>query len=238
MENKKEKLKNKKKDIIANDFEKPEPKKEETKKSEPVIEEINTESQKPEEPKQNTSQTNSKTIAYINKIIYNIQLLLSIHNLIDDKLYNLLIGYLSKEHLKDILEERDCKEICGNMLCGKKLNRDRNRRFYYDSKSKDFIKEEIVDFFCDVRCMQKFKDALKVSQKFDYFMLARVEALCAFSLLPDFFPDNNYIENIAKFSKMILYEMKKEPEDLKIYEKKINDYFEIDEKESDKIIIS
>jgi hypothetical protein len=228
METKKGKLKNKKKDIISSEIETPnEPKKEEQKKEEPKEEQISTEPQK-ESNTEAKPETNSMTIARINKIIYNVQLLFSMHSKIDDKLFHLLVKYLNKDHLKDILEERDCRQICGNILCGKKLIRDKNDKYYYDSKAKDFVKEEIVDFFCDVRCMQKFKDALKISQKFDYFTLARLDALCSFSLLPEYFPDNMYIYNISKFANEILVGMKKDDSELKIYEKKTNDYFEID----------
>jgi hypothetical protein len=239
MENIKEKLKNKKKDIISSETE--EPIKIEEPKIEPVLEEIKTEKKKVTfvETKDEIKKENNSIIsAYINKLIFNIQLLFSMHAKLDEKLYTLLINYLSKEHLKDILEERDCKEFCGNVLCGKKLNRDKNKKLYYDSRQKEFIKEEIFDFFCDVRCMQKFKDAVKISQKFDYFTLARLDALCYFRALPDYFGDNMYISNIAKFSNMILAEIKKDPEELKHFEKKVNDYFEIDEKELDNITIS
>ena len=246
MEVKKDKLKNKKKDIISADVEQPMNKKEETKNDEskkenPKVEEITTELEK-EQTKENKNEqnqeSNSKISALINKIIYNIQLLFSMHSKLDEKLFSLLVKYLSRDHMKDILEERDCRQVCGNILCGKKLNRNKNDKLYYNSKMKEFVKEEIVDFFCDVRCMQKFKDALKISDKFDYFTLARLDALCAFTMLPDFFSDNMYINNISKFANMILVELKKDPNDLKIYEKKLTEYFEVDEKDLDNLVIS
>ena len=218
-DSKKSKLRNKKKDIITADVEKA-----------TIIEKKEDNEEKKNDIKEDIKKNmDSIDTNILNKIIFNIQLLLSLHNQIDERLYNIVINYLSSNNLKEILEERDCGGVCGNMLCGKKLLKEKNNKFYFNSKTKDFVKDDIEDFFCDVRCLQKFKDVLKISNKFDYFSLARLEALFYLSFLTEYYPDNKYISNISKFSKVI-YEKKikdgNHNKDIDRLEKSFRNYFE------------
>jgi hypothetical protein len=243
---KKDKLKNKKKDIITQDnqFTKQEPKK---KPDQEIQQELTVQPQGKEQtekkvtfkddievntfkPTSATKETKAPEISNkINKILttisFNIQLLLSLYSQVDDKLYAILSKYLSPEHVKNILEERDCRSICGNMLCGQKLQKPEVKKYYYDSKKKDFIKDDIIDYFCDIKCLQKFKDLCKLSQAFDYFSLMRLDFLIMLSVLPDYFPEIKYIDKIATLSKTIIEEKKPSQADIDRYSLVYQKYF-------------
>jgi hypothetical protein len=230
MEVKKDKLKNKKKDIITpetpvvnnkietNADEKNEKnennaelkKESESDKKVSFKEEIEVNTFIKNEPtsttKEKKEELNEKTGQIMNSISYNIQLLLSLYNTVDDKLYTIISKYLAPDHIRNILEERDCRQICGNLICGKRVTRPSVKKFYYDAKSKDFVKDDIIDYFCDIKCFQKFKDLTKLSQKFDYLTLLRLDFLVMLSVLPEYFPDVKYIEKVAKLAQTILAE--------------------------------
>ena len=70
------------------------------------------------EQEKSTTATNSKVI---NDVIFNIQLLFSTNKILPLKIYESFLRFLSMENLKQILEERDCLEICGNIQCNKSL---------------------------------------------------------------------------------------------------------------------
>jgi hypothetical protein len=250
---KKDKLKNKKKDIITPDNYNPIPKVEK-KTDEPKVEDVNSarkvtfkdqieintfdnkenkkESLGGEKQAKPNTKNDAKVTLTMNTISFNIQLLLSMYNAIDLKLYYLLNRYLSPEHIRNILEERDSREICGNILCGKGIHRPKNKKYYYDAKQKDFIKDDIIDYFCDIKCFQKFKELTKLSQAFDYFTLLRVDFLVMLTVLPEYFPEVKYIEKISELSKTILEE--KKPDTAEVDRIKLNyqKYFDEEEEET------
>jgi hypothetical protein len=166
----------------------------------------------------------------INSIIYDIQLYLSLNDKIDEKLYNLITEYLSTEHLKNILEERDCRSVCSNMLCGKEFVKN-DKSVYFNSKKKEFVKVDLVDFFCDVKCFQKFKDLMEKAGKFDYLKFVQVDFIYPLTRLDDFYPNNLYIKKITKSAKILLSEKHESNEVLEILKQKYNKYFmpELDE---------
>jgi hypothetical protein len=142
----------------------------------------------------------------IKKILFKIQLLLSMTNKLDSKILSILSQVLSEEHLKGVLEERDSRGICGNLSCGSKLNLklEDSEKYYYNFTSKDFSKDSVCDFFCDVKCYQKFKDVLNVTKNFDYLRLLTIDTIYLLSILKEFYADNSYLEEISILSTQIL----------------------------------
>ena len=164
---------------------------------------------KKDEKIQNQNLELEKNIAnneIMNKIIFQIQLYFSQNKNIDIKIYNLFVTYLSVDHLKAVLEERDCIEICGNILCNKKIGKSKNKKYFYNSKLKDFVKEDVLNFFCDVRCFQKFKDAIKIANDFDFLRLFRFESLYVFNNLKNYFIEDINLKKICHIAKG-LYEI-------------------------------
>lgn len=134
----------------------------------------------------------------ITKVLYKLQLLLSMTNKLDEKILQLLSQLLSEEHLRNILEERDCRGICGNLLCGLKLNLNEDKHKYsYNNNFKLFTKENAFDYFCDVKCFQKFKDLLNQAKKFDYLRLLNMQNIYTLAILKEFYPTNKYLEEIS-----------------------------------------
>jgi hypothetical protein len=151
----------------------------------------------------NDTESNNSTIK---KILFKIQLLLSMTNKLDSKLLTILTRLLSEEHLKGILEERDSRGICGNLSCGSKLvtKLENSEKYYYNFNSKDFSKDTVSDFFCDVKCYQKFKYILIITKNFDYLRLLNVETIFLLSIIKEFFANNSYLEEISVLSNQIL----------------------------------
>jgi hypothetical protein len=254
------KIKNKKKDIITvdntdinvnkthddvkekeniKDDNKNEINKEEVVNTDIIVEKVEKENATTPLKNTNELESSESNKSLINKIIYNFQLLLSLSKKVDDKLINFASLYLSLEHFEAILEERDCKGICGNMLCGSKLDKSKQKKYYYNSNTKQFSKNDIDEYFCDIKCFQKFKDVLQIAKTFDYFRLLNLETLIIFSILPEYYPSNKYLDEITKNAKIILEKNRKIddknfPELLSKIKKKYDKYFLDEEFEEDK----
>jgi len=167
---------------------------------------LTKENDKKEEKNNLDSNQSSSNSNLINHIIFNIQVFFSQKKNICHKIYELLLNYLSVDHLKVILEERDCNEVCGNILCNKQIFKSKSKKYFYNSKTKEFVKEDVLSYFCDVRCFQKFKDAMKIANNFDYLRLFKFESLFIFYNLKNYYNGEIYLKKIAYLIKP-LYEV-------------------------------
>jgi len=149
-------------------------------------------------------QKDQQSSKLLDKITLRLQTLFSIQPKIDEKLANLLIKFISPEHIKNILEERDCNSFCGNFLCDKVLKKDKDGRLFYNPETKKFTKEDIYTFFCNVKCFQSFKDFCKVAETFDYLYLSSPSSAVIFNILIDYFPNNKYLKQISDIAKEII----------------------------------
>jgi hypothetical protein len=141
----------------------------------------------------------------IYSIVFNIQLLLSISDKVDDKLVDLLSLYLSPEQMQSILEERDCRGVCGNMLCSNKISQNsEEKKYLYNPSNSQFTKDELSELFCNIRCLQKYKDAYTKTKKFDFFRLMNIETIVLFSKISEYYPYNEQLSLITKISNSIL----------------------------------
>ena len=138
----KSKLKNKKKDVISlNDTSTPSP-------STTTSKTNNTEPQQPpidNLPEQFYLEMNKNTTHLIDKVLWEIQVLLAMTNSIDDKLKNCFVPLLSKEHINNILEERESRNVCGNFQCGKVINTKSKSVFSYNMIKKQYTKIDPQD---------------------------------------------------------------------------------------------
>jgi hypothetical protein len=209
----------------------------------PVFEDVKTGKVNPQTSKSdgaNASESvneSEQNNSILHKILFKLQLLLSMTNKIDLKMNLIFSQLLSEDHLKCILEERDCRRVCGNILCGNKLKKDNSKEtYYYNNSVKDFRKENAMDFFCDVRCFQKFKDLTTVAQKFDFFRLLNIETIYVLSILVNYYPKNKYLDEISVLAISILNKEKKFVESGEFFQKikeKYDKFFtESEEKES------
>lgn len=230
---KKSKLKNKKKDVITADLSEVIDK---SKKDDVEVENKSTYNSNSMpglnpsiEQKIEINENNSSTI---NKIIFNIQLLLSLTNKVDEKLVNVFSFLLSQDHLKLIVEERDCREVCCNLLCGMKIKKNKSGKLFYNPQFKSFTKDDVMDLFCDVRCFQKFKDLSYIASKFDYFRLLNIETIFLFTIISEYYPKNQYLDKISHLAQGLLNSAQSKfglEEKLKEYKGKYDKYFVDDE---------
>ena len=136
----------------------------------------------------------------IKDIIFEIQLFLSYTRKIDQKLLDFLIILITQSNLKMILEERDANKKCGNILCDNPSISKGTDSYEYDSKSKKFMKNELCSLFCNVRCLQKFKEFNKLCEKFNYIILTKKKTFYKLYVLKDYFPNSPHFETISKLS--------------------------------------
>ena len=100
-----------------------------------------------------------------------------------------------------------------------------------------FRKENAMEFFCDVRCFQKFKDLTSIAQKFDFLRLLNVETIFVMSILNDFYPQNKYLEEISALSKIILNQERNYLDNKEFFEeirKKYENFFSEESEEDNK----
>ncbi len=171
----------------------------------PINNEHSNNDTKKEINKSNSDENKNSNV--INKIIFNIhfniQLFLSSKKKINRKLFDILMNFLSIDHLKAILEERDCIGLCGNILCDKVIEKRKTKKSFYNSQLKDFVKDDVLGYFCDIKCFQLFKDAIKLSNNFDYLRLFKFESLFIFFNLKNYFSDEIYMKKISSIVKPV-----------------------------------
>ncbi len=151
------------------------------------------------------SKANDSTI---NKIIFNIQLLLSVNDNVDIKLINTICLYLSHDNLKVIIEERECRGVCSNPICckivGDNSSSGSNKKYYYDAMSDNFTKDDIFTMFCCIECFNLFKEFSIIASRFDYFRFLKIESLYLFYILPNYYKKSEYLNKISDLAKSIL----------------------------------
>ena len=162
--------------------------------------------QQEKELKAKAQEKDDQTSKLLNKITLRLQTLLSIYPKVEEKLACVLIKFISPEHIKNILEERDCNNFCGNFLCDRVLNKEKekDKRLFYNPETKKFTKDDLLSFFCNVKCFQIFKDFCKVAESFDYLYLTSKESTIIFNILIDYFPNNKYLKQISDIAKELI----------------------------------
>jgi len=159
----------------------------------------------------------------MDKILFQFNLLLSLSNKVNEKLCKLICPFLSNEIMNNILEERESKNICGNFLCGKKIKK--SNKIEYNIINDSFTKESLSKYFCCKECFYIFKKFLNLSQKnFNYLNLLRLDIVYLFSILKNFFEDNNYLNRISDLSEnMLSIFLRYNIKNIEIYNKLMDD---------------
>ena len=199
------KLKNKKKDIISAE-----------KAEEKIIPAVNNTNNKKDadtlthkdeqnnlKEQENSIEGNEGNNSLLNKITFKIQLLFSMTNKLHEKLISIFSKIITVEHLKVILEERDCRGVCGYFKCGTKLNK-KDKKYYYNSTKKEFTKESLSDYFCCSECVQNFIEIYRICEGFDYFRLLNLENIYLLSVINEYDPKNKYLDEISALAKSII----------------------------------
>jgi hypothetical protein len=200
----KSKLKNKKKDVISlNDTSTPSPSpstssssKDNNGPQQPPIDDL---------PEQFYLEMNKNTTHLIDKVLWEIQVLLAMTNSIDDKLKNCFVPLLSKEHINNILEERESRNVCGNFQCGKVIDTKSKSVYSYNSIKKQYTKIDPQDYFCSIECFNIFKQmTLTCIDKFDYFKLLSLNTIFLLANIKYYYPEQKNLNRIADLSENLI----------------------------------
>ena len=195
----KSKLKNKKKDVIS--LTDPTPSSTTSKDDEPQQPPIDN------LPEQFYLELNKSTTHLIDKLLWEIQVLLAMTNSVDVKLKNCFVPLLSKEHIQNILEERESRNVCGNFQCGTVIAAKSKSVFNYNVIKKQYTKVDPQDYFCSVDCFNVFKQITTACiDKFDYFKLLSLDTLFLLANVKHYYPEHNHLNRIADLSESLIQE--------------------------------
>ena len=206
-ENKKKKLKNKKKDVISFG-------------SDTVV--TTADSAKPatdlkEKPSPSTHiigqekftlPLTKNTTFITDKILFQIQLLLSSGIKVDQILGKIFASLISREHFHNILLERECNEVCGNFFCTNEIEKvPKKSKLKYNKIKGTFSKEDLFDYFCCEECFETFRKlAIDSQDRFDYLRLLSLDVVFLLRHIQDYYEQNKYLERISDLAENILGE--------------------------------
>ena len=217
MEQKKDiskKLKNKKKDIITFSDTPSTTNKDNKENNQPLSSTIN---QVPEETEHYTLPLTKNTTFITDKILFQIQLLLSMTDKVDEKIVNVFVPLLSKEHFQNILEERECRTICCNFLCSEKINNKSNGKITYNIIRDEFSRDTLFDYFCSKECFEIYRKwTMQSIEKFDYLNILSLSNIFLLTNIKDYYPENKYLERIADLADNIMQEYLRNNKELKL----------------------
>ena len=138
-------------------------------------------------------------ISKVKKIILNIEYLFSYNDILEEKFCKLLIPLLSVKNLNNILEERETLDICGNFLCGKKI------------ENKNLDCKSYKNTFCSKECLgtiQEFaKKALKNYRATNWLY---IDNIIFFESLQDYYEQDKEIGEISKLGGQLFENLIKE----------------------------
>ena len=141
----------------------------------------------------------------IEKLLLELQLLLSLNDVVDEKLVKILAPLLGINHFNSILEERNCRKICGNFFCGRKIHVVFSKSLKYDEITNEFTNAPIMDMFCDKKCYEEYSKLRKMSgREFRIENLLKLENITLFKSLRVFFEDNPHISRINNLAENLL----------------------------------
>ena len=142
----------------------------------------------------------------MDKIIVKLENFLSYTEKIDEKLYKLLSTLLSVKQYNDILEERECLNICGNLLCDNIIkNKEEKGTFSYDNIRNKFGTENLGNVFCCKNCFGIFQKAVKYSAKnYKYENLFNLDIIFLFEALQDYYEKDDDLTRISNLATNLL----------------------------------
>ena len=225
------KLKNKKKDVISinplemlgknplkNNFK--DKTKEEIKKEKKLIEENKINSQPLSsnqifyKKNKNDIKTNcpyilpddKKNISLIKNIVTKFENLFSYNDIVEERLVKLVSPLLTVDNYNSILEERESLDICGNFLCGKKIEEKIPEGvFSYDKVANKYDTKHISNVFCSKNCLDTFQNFAKsVVKNKNYANLLILDNVLIFESLQDYYDKDETLTKISELGNKLL----------------------------------
>ena len=225
------KLKNKKKDVISinplemlgknplkNNFK--DKTKEEIKKEKKLIEENKINSQPLSsnqifyKKNKNDIKTNcpyilpddKKNISLIKNIVTKFENLFSYNDIVEERIVKLVSPLLTVDNYNSILEERESLDICGNFLCGKKIEEKIPEGvFSYDKVANKYDTKHISNVFCSKNCLDTFQNFVKsVVKNKNYANLLILDNVLIFESLQDYYDTDETLTKISELGNKLL----------------------------------
>ena len=225
------KLKNKKKDVISinplemlgknplkNNFK--DKTKEEIKKEKKLIEENKINSQPLSsnqifyKKNKNDIKTNcpyilpddKKNISLIKNIVTKFENLFSYNDIVEERIVKLISPLLTVDNYNSILEERESLDICGNFLCGKKIEaKIPEGVFSYDKVTNKYDTKHISNVFCSKNCLDAFQNFVKsVVKNKNYANLLILDNVLIFESLQDYYDKDETLTKISELGNKLL----------------------------------
>lgn len=166
---------------------------------------------------------NKNSLFLMQKIVSQIEYLFSYNDILEEKIYKLLVPLLSVNDYNNILEERETLDICGNFLCGKKIVSKVPEGVYSDdSISKKFDNVHLDNMFCSKECFDKFQKLVKFAAKnYKLSNLLSIDTILLFEALQDYYEKDEELTRISELGDNLLETYIREN---KKDEKKIRNY--------------
>ena len=169
---------------------------------------------------------NKNSLFLMQKIVSQIEYLFSYNDILEEKIFKLLVPLLSVNDYNNILEERETLDICGNFLCGKKIVSKVPEGVYSDdSISKKFDNVHLDNMFCSKECFDKFQKLVKFAAKnYKFSNLLSIDTILLFEALQDYYEKDEELTRISELGDNLLEtyirENKKDEKEIRNYCKK------------------
>ena len=166
---------------------------------------------------------NKNSLFLMQKIVSQIEYLFSYNDILEEKIYKLLVPLLSVNDYNNILEERETLDICGNFLCGKKIVSKVPEGVYSDdSISKKFDNVHLDNMFCSKECFDKFQKLVKFAAKnYKLSNLLSIDTILLFEALQDYYEKDEELTRISELGDNLLEtyirENKKDEKEIRNY---------------------
>lgn len=142
----------------------------------------------------------------LKKIMNQLEYLFSYNDIVDEKIYKLLTPLLSVSNYNSILEERETLDICGNILCGKKIKSKVPEGVFADDKiTGKFDTVHISNMFCSKECFNNYQQLVKYAAKnYKINNLLNIDSILLLEALQDYYENDEELTRISNLADNLL----------------------------------
>jgi len=145
-------------------------------------------------------------ISLIKKIVSKFETLFSYNDIVEERIVKLICPLLIVDNYNSILEERESLDICGNFLCGKKIEEKiPDGVFSYDKVADKYDSKHMSNVFCSKKCLDTFQNFVKsVTKNKNYNNLLILDNILIFESLQDYYDKDEELSKISELGNKLL----------------------------------
>ena len=145
-------------------------------------------------------------ISLIKKIVSKFETLFSYNDIVEERIVKLICPLLIVDNYNSILEERESLNICGNFLCGKKIEEKiPDGVFSYDKVADKYDSKHMSNVFCSKKCFDTFQNFVKsVTKNKNYNNLLILDNILIFDSLQDYYDKDEELSKISELGNKLL----------------------------------